>query len=122
MGKIIEKTPLVVQRIYMLVVVLVAWVLFRADTITQALDYIGNMFSWKNPLRIPVSFEAVINLSTLTWFIVGILLCLPYFSGKIRRAVNNHSIVSTIVFPVLFLLAVSFMMGDPYNPFIYFQF
>ena len=45
-GKVLEKMPRFVRRVYVLIIVTIGWVLFRADTFGLAISYLKNMFSF----------------------------------------------------------------------------
>mgnify|MGYP003632691901 CR=1 FL=1 len=46
LGKLLDRAPRVLSHLYTLLVVLFGWVLFRAETLTQALEYMKLMFSF----------------------------------------------------------------------------
>lgn len=120
LGRLLDKAPVLLGRVYTLVVVLTGWVFFRAISAGQAFDYIGTMFS--------PNLEAV----TLTYFTKGVLglaagvfLCL--LPDRLLPGPDCHKpqaftwpwflLQAMMFFPAVFLL-----VGGSRNPFIYFNF
>ncbi len=109
--------------VYTLFFVIMGWVLFRAETITQAFEYMKNMFGIGASGII--CDHAVFYLSENKFeFIFAILFSIPVFkylpekikSSKIADAVYPLSLA------VVFIVAVSCIVKGSYNPFIYFNF
>lgn len=127
----LEKTP-VVSNIYLMLVVMVSWVIFRFTKLELGLTVIGSMFGvFGNPLS---GFEAEIQLQGHSvLLIVSILACTPMMrkfkafmeefvapSDKLSMAWNV--VVYSVIPVILLLLSTAGLVGDSYNPFIYFQF
>ncbi len=112
-----------VRNTYALFVVMVGWVLFRAETLTQAMWYLKKMFSFS------AGAEALVYLTNemLLIFLIGFLA--SGFLQKIHLFANKNSVYRKIfyivrpIFLCLFLfLSVLYMANNTYNPFIYFRF
>ena len=118
----IKHIPAVVGHIYTLLVVLIAWVIFRADTIGQAFQYIASMFH--GGLYGLVDDMAVYYLDNAKWlFLLGILFSMPIgknVSGILRE--HGQYWVVAVFNIVVFFLAVVSCISSTYNPFIYFNF
>jgi len=129
--KWLEKTP-VISNIYLLLAVMVSWVIFRFTNLELGLTLIGSMFGLNgNPLT---GFEAEIQLqSHSVLLIVSILASTPLmkkvkifmedFVAPSDKLSNAWNVALYSVIPViLLLLSTAGLVGDSYNPFIYFQF
>ncbi len=124
-----RKIPAVLRRIYMLVVVCVGFVLFRADTLTQALQITGQMFAgWRfdaassalalsqlTPLFIIVSAAAIIGCMPLKSTVCGVM-------DKAGIKTGAQRVISYAAAFVLLFLCIVSLSGSTYNPFIYFRF
>lgn len=134
-GKILEKTPKIIQRIYALIVILIGWVFFRADNLSQALEYIKSMFSF-NFLGMNNIYK-ILDAEKITLIIIAIICSIPIIKtikNKIGMqtieehtiAVNKRQIISDtleyIILVAIFLISIMYMTGSSYNPFIYFRF
>lgn len=132
---ILGRLPKVINHIYALLAVTVGFVIFRADTIGQGFDFIGNMFAGFNITDKSLSLA----LTQLTpWFIVmlvaAIIGCAPIkpIADKFRINGSATALVGkkqNVAQTVLYVLAFAMLIwciirlsGTSYNPFIYFRF
>ena len=125
LGKVLEKVP-VLSNLYLLLVVLLGWVLFRYSDLTVAWTVVRGLFGAAgNPLT---SFTAeTLGKNKMFLLLVSVLVCTPlakrigaWLDGKAGKA---WTAVKYAVIPViLLLLSTAALVGDSYNPFIYFQF
>ena len=129
--KSLEKFP-VLARIYTLVVVIIAWVFFRADTFTQAGTMLTNMLGLGNWN----SNTALIEQFMHRGFLVALVVAIAGSSGlleKVGRTIQHAADKQTVyeyvyaglsVISIVFVLGFStlFLISDTYNPFIYFRF
>ena len=131
----LKKLPKAIGHIYTTLVVLLGFVVFRADTIGYGFGYIGRMFSFGSP----GSYDMSLALRQLTpWFIfifvIAVIGCAPIrpLSDKIRQKLYADGSASTawrIVSVALYCLAFAGLFfcilrlsPSGYNPFIYFRF
>lgn len=131
---IVKKAPKVIARIYTLLVVCVGFVMFRADTLTEGLFMIKQMFTGFSMDPASMSF-AVQQLTP--WFVVmlaaGIIGAAPIrkLVDHIRENVQPEvlagkwktvQIVLYVASTVLLIWCMIRLSGSTYNPFIYFRF
>ncbi len=118
--------PAVLRLGYTLLMVIIGWVIFRADTLPLALAYLGIMFGLTDApgtgLSLPVSNEATL------FIFVGLTLAVLRLDGLKAWALanNKHSIAGKIgIFATsltIGLLCTMYVISGTYNPFIYFRF
>lgn len=126
LGAFLERIPQVFRHIYTLLIVMIAWVFFRAETLPEAGQYLLQMVNvthW--------NWNAVytnINPEQVTFMILGILFSLPVVDRFTERFVENgrrkqvwNSLYLAVVGGV-FILSICYMTGSGFNPFIYFRF
>ena len=114
----------IAHHIYTILVFVIGWVMFRADSMSYACDYIKNMFGFVEATKEYYRLSYYVDRIELLTFIAAIICAMPLFSKilyisfshKIKRAVIN------IWLAVLFILSVSSIAASTYNPFIYFRF
>ena len=132
--KLLEKLPAVFSHIYVVVVIMVSFVIFNADTagtgesaLTVAIRDIRGMFG---ALDVPlVSKEALYYLSNYSIMLVAAILgATPLFKTVIEKCKKHKgcAIVIDICEPlfvaaVLILVSAVFVNGS-FSPFLYFQF
>lgn len=124
LGKVLEKNKLkFLNHIYVILVFVLGWVLFRANNLSQALDLYKLMFSYKESI---FTVRYFFYPQTLVCFILGIL-----FSGlfqslfpKIKKAVFSSRvyILESIIQFILLFICIMYLVNGTYNPFIYFRF
>lgn len=115
-------------HIYTMLVVILAFVIFRAETLTQAFGLIGNMFSGASGSS-AVNAEVLSYLSRL--FIVTLCFAV-IFSTPICRIIGEKlratkgaaaaEYISCAGTLVIFALCILSLISSKYNPFIYFRF
>lgn len=126
LDKLLNKSWTVVQRLYTLLVVLIAWVFFKADTLQEALLYIRRMFtfSWGNIGLMDWYYLKYLNLEGIITLILGILLATPItrvlIDEKNKRGVLLFLEAGVII--GLFVICTTYTLASDYNPFIYFRF
>lgn len=123
-SKKIGKLP---RTLITFVIVVVGWVLFRADNLGYALRYIGTMFSFSG--RLPASLfdmQFVVMMLVAAFFsFFGLTHCgekVQHFFFDRESYQVGECVWVGIVLLVLFVLSLSFILKGSFNPFIYFRF
>jgi len=128
-GSIINKIPRVLQFTYTLVIVLIGWVFFRADSVTHASQILKSMFliSYGDQSVFPSLTPQVI-----TAFIFGLVGSTPVIRViglKVKAAIEaEHRLRYAMVFVFalfivsVFAISIISLSTTTYNPFIYFRF
>ncbi len=115
----------VIKHVYTVVVVTTLFVIFRADTITYAFDYLHSMFFGFdfNTQSFAIVFKLINN------YVVFILIIAVVASTNAVKKLNFHSKVMAFADPfsyvstlAMFALCVLSLASNSYNPFIYFRF
>jgi len=133
LGRILRKLPGAVSRAYMLFVVAIGWVLFRADGLSNAFAYIGRMFDFKSGgLLILAANLDHITLISVAAGIVFSSPVLPFIKKKISGDPDAAAVKSPFTTAadilgcagcfLLILISVVFLSGSDFNPFLYFRF
>ena len=130
----LRKMPRVIGHIYLIVVVTVGFVIFRADTIGYGFGMIGRMFSGFDLSA--GSMSVVLQQLTpqfIVMLIIAIAVCGPLSNviKRIRNGAENNAlskkenIVQIVFYTAAFALlawCVIRLSSGAYNPFIYFRF
>ena len=123
--KALDKLPKFIGWIYTMLVVLVGWVFFRADTLSAAMKYLGEMFSFTGGVS-----NGMAQFDNLSFIItaIALVLCTPVYQlvkGKLEKTEGGKKaafVIGAVLATGLFILSVIFLTGSGYNPFIYFRF
>lgn len=128
--KILNRVPRFFQHLYTLLIVSIGWVLFRADSLEQAIRYLKNMFSLftNKGDNIVFKFNDYIdanNILTLLLAMVFIFPIFPYFREKLESIIRKKAIIEYGYYTMLLLFLIFLIATQTiatYNPFIYFKF
>ena len=129
--RILEKLP-VLSNLYLLLAVSLGWVIFRYTDTTLGWTLVRSLFGANgNPLT---DFFVELDLQSHMFLLAAaIIASTPLMKNlriKAERFAHSHGALGTLwdigfysVMPVvLLLLSTACLVGDSYNPFIYFQF
>ncbi|RGD73185.1 MBOAT family protein [Anaerofustis stercorihominis] len=123
----IKKMPKVIRHIYVIIVVAVGFVMFRANTLYQGIYFIKQMFTGYSfsPLSISLAYEQLnpLFIIVLIIAIIGSLPVKKYIKNKVD--LNKYKQIETVYYIlsiVLLLICIINLSGSTYNPFIYFRF
>lgn len=113
----------IAKWIYTMFFVVMGWVLFRSDSLGNAFVYMKSMFGLSGNV---FSDEVFISnfKQILIYLPFGILFSLPIVP-KIREKVKQNTatdIIYCIGMIIIFVLSLIGLIGNSYNPFIYFNF
>lgn len=138
--KFIDWLWLPFKYLYTLLIVMIGWVFFRAESFTYALTYLKVMFNLQNPSSINHQFAmSYLNNEVFLALLFGILGSTPicYYISNIYKTVLgkltiNKFFVSSLDFlyfglkviflVTAFLFSIVALASNSYNPFIYFRF
>ncbi len=134
--KILVRLWAPLRHFYLLSVVMITWVFFRADTIPAAFGYLAVMFGQANGGTTPVALMQI-GRDAQTAIIAGIIFSAPVFSwlNRFRQSVLSHrhrkmsmvfdgtaGAVKTVGLSLILYVSILFISSGAYNPFIYFRF
>ena len=129
--RVLDKVPLL-SNIYLLVVVLLGWVVFRFTNLELGFVLIKSLFGLNgNPLTdftVGIEFNSHMYLLAVSVIAATPIVRILRFQMErlfCRVRVLNvfwNLIVYSVIPVILLLLSTASLVGDSYNPFIYFQF
>ncbi len=132
LGRLLDYAPRFVRHFYVLLVVILAWVFFRVETLPDAVTFLQAMFDLGGNEKMHSDIGVHYNDSVIFAVIIGCLLSTPvlrYLSDKLLvklRRISGMKLIldaSTIACYVsVFYLAITYLAAGTYNPFIYFRF
>lgn len=116
----------IAKHMYAMLFVVVGWVIFRSDSLPDAMHYLHSMISFENGN--PATEFYLLN--NIFYFVVAILASvplIPWLNKKVRSSKNAfiskaYSILSFAIIVMIFIVSISFIVKGSYNPFIYFNF
>ena len=118
--KYIDKLPDFVKHIYTIILVFIGWMIFAFDDSKYLFGFIKAITSNK-----------FVDSAFLYYFknyfvilVIATLFSLPVYS-KVKEKMNNTiftSLLSISIYVILFIVTLSYLVSDTYNPFLYFRF
>ena len=125
----VKKLPRLLRHVYTLLVVVIGFVMFRADTFTQGIQITGKMFAgWSfQASQMNLFLQQMTPLFILT-VIIAVIACMPVLKWvkewgetiqPCRKVMEPLGYLMSLILLVLCILSLS---SGTYNPFIYFRF
>jgi len=124
----LQRLPLPLSflaNLYTLLVVMLAWVFFRTDSLAEAYVYLKALFAFGTA---PTTFAmSLLDLKTTTTFAVAIgasLPVVPWLRSRFPRLADKvvWQFLTAVGAVAVFWLAVFSLAAGTHNPFIYFRF
>lgn len=110
------------QHLYTMVIVIIAWVLFRAESLGEFWCYLQHMLAIHTNMFMDEQFVTRF-LGAIPILIIAILGCMPI--KKIFTKYMNTAVVQilyAVYCIIVFIISVCIILNTSYNPFIYFNF
>ncbi len=135
LDKILSRIWKPFRIIYTILLVMVGWVFFRADTLSDAITYLSKMFFISSSQQVQVFLVEYLDTK-----IIFMLLFATFYSLRIYRWIIEklHCVFESknllkfysiffysskfVISIALFVITVSYLAASTYNPFIYFRF
>ena len=118
--KYIDKLPDFVKHIYTIILVFIGWMIFAFDDSKYLFGFIKALTSNK-----------FVDSAFLYYFknyflilVIATVFSLPVYP-KVKEKMNNTiftSLLSISIYVILFIITLSYLVSDTYNPFLYFRF
>lgn len=121
LGDVLNRIPKLLTHAYAILVVLIGWVFFRSDSVSQAFDYLSVMFFMSNTNNECICTGDILNYLALTVGCVLVFLKLKSFDSSNAKESVTHS-SAYLVNSILMVLSVIVLYFGAQNPFIYFNF
>lgn len=121
LGNKLDKLPKFITRSYALIVVLIGWVFFRAENLSQAIDYLQTMFFITNSSNNSICNGEFLNYLALIAGCAIALFKLNSFDSSNAKDCKIHKI-SLLTNFVLVIVSITILYFGSQNPFIYFNF
>ena len=131
--RLLDRLPAPVQHAYVLLVVLVGWVFFRADTFAHALAYLQAMVDFSRPplfnsqLFLALNNEFSLTLGAAVIGSTPVFMLLqrwrtgrPIVPAPAMRWLAATAQVGSLGFVLVYSIAA--VLGGAHNPFLYFRF
>lgn len=110
----------VLGHIYTLLAVMIGFVIFRADSMRQAVHFIVSMFSFGATAVGTMTAVSVMSPLFIITLIIAAVACTPVLRMLPKNAVTRLLGMGLTI--ILYMLCIMEIAAGSYNPFIYFRF
>lgn len=122
--KALNKLPKFFRHVYALVLIIIGWVIFASDDVSVLLPYLGSMFGANGAI------DGMDVYTLLTKAVLLIICCIASTELPKRLflsatgAMNEKAAftIKSVMTIALLALSMILLIGDSYNPFLYFRF
>ncbi len=137
LGRFLASRRPALQHVYFLLVLVVSWVFFRCETLSQAAGMLAAMAGFAHGSSLEHHLNLYIDTELMIALAVGAIAStpvLPYLVRTLRRKRKSLRLASrhgfdmlnalgeTVALILVFLASLSWMAAGTYNPFLYFRF
>lgn len=122
--KALDKLPKFFRHVYALVLIIIGWVIFASDDVSVLLPYLGSMFGANRAI-------GGMDVYTLLTKAVLLIICCVASTELPKKlflsaagAMNEKAAftLKSVLMIALLALSMILLIGDSYNPFLYFRF
>ena len=121
--KAIGKVPSIIITYF---IVLISWVFFRAETLSEAILYLKSMFAFKggtDGVFFDTKFYSILIVAIFFSFWGGFKAIENWQERLFAEKQGNTTITLMVLFSVIFfVISLSAITSSGFNPFIYFRF
>lgn len=136
-GNLLSRLPKPVRHCYALLVVMIGWIFFRADTLEYATDFIGALTNFRQPPYLDGPLFTALNPEFYLALAAGIVFATPIFpylqrilSGRLKIIGDTRSVLLQLLttggvfvfMAVILVYGTAQIISGSYNPFLYFRF
>lgn len=122
--KALDKLPKFFRHVYALLLIIIGWVIFASDDVSVLLPYLGSMFGANGAI-------GGMDVYTLLTKAVLLIICCVASTELPKKlflsaagAMNEKAAftLKSVLMIALLALSMILLIGDSYNPFLYFRF
>ncbi len=127
--RLLDKIPSVLSHIYLMFIVIIGWVFFYYIDITKGLKFMSILIGYGNNPLYDIKFEVEFFNNVI--FLIFAALCSTPIFGIIYKKISNLVVINNykpsklivIAFNAAILIVSTILLiGQTYNPFLYFRF
>ncbi|MCB2308317.1 MBOAT family protein [Clostridium estertheticum] len=125
LGKLLNKLPRCISNLYTMIIVIVGWVFFDNNKLSNALNYIKVMFGLSGNVFIDSTAKYYFHANFIL-FVIAIFCATPiiyFFHKKIKSKFNARGAIAMALGRIFILfLSTAYLVNQSFNPFLYFRF
>lgn len=116
--RVLNILPSAISRLYLLISVLISWVFFASENLSESIVYLKNMFGFGN---VPfIDSNTMYILSNYWLFIIVGIICSTPVINKLKNKLNVW--VKYLIYIMILIISTAYLVDSTFNPFLYFRF
>ncbi len=130
--KILSRLPALISRVYLIAAVLIGWVFFYHTSLNQAFRYLGVMSGINADSLADIKTVLIFN-NNIFFILIALISCTPFAAwlyallGSFLSKYTGSSckldyLMAPLINTVILMLSIVMLVGQSYNPFLYFRF
>lgn len=119
---VLDKIPLVLRHIGTLTAVMIGWIFFSSENMTQAADFIGALVGFGNGKILDSQAMYLLNENLFSIFTMGLSAAGVFESISTREETRAYKALKCGIYLVIFVMCIAYLVSETYNPFLYFRF
>lgn len=120
-GKYLENVNDIIKHIYTMLIVIVGWVFFSSSNLEAATIYLKNMFALGGLDFFNIK-SAYLLKTNIIFLIIGSLVAIKIPLEKFEKISAKRPLLGIIFMTGIFIVSISYLVFNSYNPFLYFRF
>lgn len=123
--KFLNKIPKFLCHIYTMFLVIIGWVIFANESFLSMLSYLKHMFCSSSGFLNDYSLYLITSNIVL---LAAAAICSGTALKKLNTLLKNklnptvYYVLKAAVLTILLIVSIGYMVGESYNPFLYFRF
>ena len=121
LAKVLDNIPTVLRHIGTLIVVMIGWVFFSSESLTQATEFIGALIGlgggFIDSQAMYLLKENAFSIFAMSLSAIGVFELI-----STREEMRVYKTFKSIGYIAIFVLCIAYLVSETYNPFLYFRF
>ena len=129
LGKLLEKLPAIAGRVYFIFATLIGWTFFYFEDFGRLGEMFRVLFGFSAQPIWDASLGFVL-MNNIFWLVLAVVFCAPVLPWLKARLLNDASTqrqvwlinLQAAACIMMLIISTSLLVGESYNPFLYFKF
>ena len=118
----LERIPLILRHIGTLIVVMIGWIFFSSENMAQVTDFIGALIGLGNGSFVDSQALYLLSENIFPVFAMALSAVGVFDMISTREETRAYKSFKCILYLVIFVLCITYLVSETYNPFLYFRF
>ncbi len=117
----LEKLPTAVKYIGTMIVVMIGWVFFASESLSDALALLGSMTFFGGSF-VDAQAKYLLSENIFIIFVMSLSAVGVFDALSLKNDTRLRKTLRSVFYLTVFVLCVAYLISETYNPFLYFRF